>query len=209
MKKITAVIVVLIFVCFSTVKVFAQPGKNMMIKNERDVVVQKGPGCGMMMCIPNLTEDQKAKISKLHATHKKEMMLAKAITKEKEAHLKVLMLAETPDMVAINKTIDEIGASKADAMKKKVAFQMEVRKLLTEEQKLAFDQCIAEKGGKCGKGEKKMMMKKIIKIEDEDMNMEKGSPCKGGMKEGGCKEMKGACGHGMPSGGGEGCKGGR
>jgi hypothetical protein len=86
-------------------------------------------------------------------------------------------------------------------MKKKVAFQMEVRKLLTEEQKLAFDQCIAEKGGKCGKGEKKMMMKKIIKIEDEDMDMDKGSPCKGGMKEG--------CGHGMPSGGGEGCKGGR
>lgn len=112
----------------------------------------KGQNC--MKGIPDLTDDQKKKIEEFCLATKKEMNSIKNQMGEKQAHLKTLQDAEKADMTAINKTIDEISALKADMMKKHEATRQSIRGLLTEKQKTIFDS--QPKGGchggdaKCG-----------------------------------------------------------
>ncbi len=89
--------------------------------------------------IPNLTDEQKAKIKELKIANMKVMLPLKNKIGEKRAHLRTLITAENIDMKAINKTIDEIGSIRTEMIKKKIANRMEIRKLLTEEQRLFFD----------------------------------------------------------------------
>jgi Spy/CpxP family protein refolding chaperone len=115
----------------------------------------KGQGC--MKGIPDLTDQQKQKIEELCLATKKEMNGIKNLMGEKQAHLKTLQDADKADMVAINKTIDEISVLKADMMKKHEATRQTVRGLLTDKQKTIFDSnpkgCCAGGEGeeKCGK----------------------------------------------------------
>jgi len=109
-------------------------------------VIAQGNGQGQQknkeafcMGLPNITDDQKAKIEKLRTAHMKEANGIHNQLNEKRAKLNTLSDVDNTDMVAINKTIDEIGALQTDLMKKKTAHQMEVRKLLTDEQKVVFD----------------------------------------------------------------------
>lgn len=108
----------------------------------------KGKGC--MQNIPDLTEQQVQKIEELCLTTKKEINGIKNQMGEKQAHLKTLQDADKADMAAINKTIDEISALKADMMKKHEATRQTIRGLLTEKQKIVFDS--KPKGG-CAGGE--------------------------------------------------------
>ena len=103
-----------------------------------------------MQGIPDLTDQQKQKIDDLCLSTKKEMTGLKNQMGEKQAHLKTLQDADKADMAAINKTIDEISALKADMMKKHEATRQAIRELLTEKQRIAFD---AKPMGCCGGGE--------------------------------------------------------
>lgn len=105
-----------------------------------------GNGHGTCM-IPDLTEEQEAKLDALRVPHQKEMLALRNQIQEKQAHLQTLRTADKADMAAINKTIDEIGAIKVEKMKKAEAHKQEVRKILTEEQRIAFDMH-SRKGGK-------------------------------------------------------------
>ncbi len=89
--------------------------------------------------IPNLTDEQKSKIKELKIVNMKNMLALKNQLNEKTAHLKTLTTAEKVDMKAVNQTIDEIGSIKIQMMKNCVAHQQEIRKLLTEEQRVYFD----------------------------------------------------------------------
>ncbi len=158
MKKINFNLVIALFAMiflFSNSAIFAQEGK----KGEKDG--KENPKHfkehRKEMRGLNLTDDQKAKIEKLAVAHLKEMTGLKNQLKEKRAHLITITQVDNPDMNAINKTIDEIGAMRTDVQKKQVAHRLEVRKLLTDEQKIRFDAM-----------PKKMMKKKAKRMEREE-----------------------------------------
>lgn len=89
--------------------------------------------------ISDLTDVQKQKIEDLKLAHTKAMTGFKNQMNEKNAHLKTLQSADKADMAAINKTIDEISAIKADMMKTCAANKQSIRSLLTDKQKIIFD----------------------------------------------------------------------
>jgi Spy/CpxP family protein refolding chaperone len=110
------------------------------------LMAQVGPG------ISNLSEEQKTKISAMRTNHMKEMQQLKNLAAENRAHYRTLMSADKADMAAINKNIEEFGKLKVEMMKKNAAHQQDVRALLTDEQRLAFDMKKGKgmKGGRAG-----------------------------------------------------------
>jgi Spy/CpxP family protein refolding chaperone len=107
-----------------------------------------GSGFGF---IKDLTPEQKKQIDVLKQKLIKESLPIKNQIEEKQAHLKTISTGDNVDMVAVNKTIDEIYALKAELQKKKMQFKQDVRKLLTEDQKLNFDiHCCVGNGEGCG-----------------------------------------------------------
>jgi len=128
---------------FLAAGIFAQP--NNMQQNKK--------AQGMFMNIPDLTDAQQTKLKEMRTAHMKEMMPLKNELKEKQAHLQTLQTADKPDMNAINKEIDEIGVIKTNMAKKHAAFRQEVRKILTDDQRVFFDMHAGQK-------HKKMMNKK-------------------------------------------------
>jgi Spy/CpxP family protein refolding chaperone len=127
----------------------AQPSNNN--NNQR-----KGPNQNTNLC-PNksermvemlgLSEEQTKQIEKLRLENQKKMLPLRNDLNEKQARMKTLETAETPDMKAINSLIDEMSVIKTKMAKDRAANHQEVRKLLTEEQRLKFDM-------HAGKGEK-------------------------------------------------------
>jgi len=94
---------------------------------------------GMEYGIPNLTSDQKTKIKAQRVAFGKEALPLTNQLAEKRAHLHTLQTAQAYDVNAVNATIDDIKKTESQLMKKQVASREEIRKLLNDEQKLAFD----------------------------------------------------------------------
>ncbi len=92
-----------------------------------------------MPMIPDLTEKQKEQIKDLRTEHLKAMLPLKNQLMEKRARLHTLSTGENVNMKEINKITEEIGALKTRMMKEHAAHRQEVRKLLTEEQRVFFD----------------------------------------------------------------------
>ena len=105
-----------------------------------------GQGCMMLKNIPNLSDEQKAKLEKLHAEHQKMMAAAKADMEKLAAEMKGLM-KDPVDVKKVEAKIDEIAKMKADMQKKCLAHRLAVKALLTDEQKAK----LGEMGG-CGMG---------------------------------------------------------
>lgn len=129
--------------------IFAQKGQNMQMGNKA-------------MCnIPNLTQDQQTKIETLKTAHMQEMIGFKTQLAEKKAHENTLMTAKTVDLKAVNKVIDEISNIKAKMQKSNAKHHNDVRNLLTDEQKVFFDNhYIHMKGNGMGHGMRKGMMRR-------------------------------------------------
>lgn len=102
--------------------------------------------------IPDLTESQKTEIQKLKTAHMKEVMPLKNQLNEMQARLKTLTTANNPDMNAINAEIDKIGKIKTDLQKMKAKHHQDIRKLLTEDQRVMFDMHSGKGCGQHGKG---------------------------------------------------------
>lgn len=90
--------------------------------------------------IPDLTQAQRDQVKKLHTAMLKEILPIQNQILEKEAHLRTLTTAEKTDTKAIDKTIDEISKLRGDIQKKRMKFMMDTRALLTEDQRVVFDQ---------------------------------------------------------------------
>ncbi len=106
------------------------------------------PGC----CgIKDLTPDQEKQMKSLKQKMVKEVLPLKNQVAEKKAHLNTISTGDNVDMTAVNKTIDELYALKAEIAKKQNQFKQDVRKLLNDEQKVMFDMHQG-KGNKWGKG---------------------------------------------------------
>ena len=99
----------------------------------------KADGCMMLKKIPNLSDEQKGKLEKLHAEHQKMMTEAKANMEKQALEMKALM-KDPVDVKKIEAKIDEIAMMKAAMQKKCLAHRLAVRALLTDEQKAKFDE---------------------------------------------------------------------
>jgi Spy/CpxP family protein refolding chaperone len=131
-KLVSAIMVMAIL--FAAVPAMSQPGKDCKQHNHSGIE-GKAHNCAL----PGLTDDQVKQIDQLKLKHLKEILPLQNTLKEKQARLRTLETAEKADMAAINKTIDEMAVLRADIMKKKASHHQEVRKLLTEEQRIVFD----------------------------------------------------------------------
>ena len=168
----------LVLILAGTSTIFAQGKKEKGKKEEikEEVIIEKnGPGhYGMhgkrngMMGIKDLTDEQKQKIEKIKLTNQKENLQLRNKLSEKKAQLTTLECADNADMGAINKIIDEMAAIKAEMHKKRAVQKQEIRKILTDEQRLQFDLRSAKKGSK------QKNMRKIMKYRGE-------SDCEQGM----------------------------
>lgn len=96
--------------------------------------------------IADLSEEQENQMKALRLKFGQDVLPIKNDLKEKEARLISLKTAKEVDMAAINKQIEEIGYVKINLAKKIAAKEQEMRKVLTEEQRLQFDLRKSEKG---------------------------------------------------------------
>lgn len=95
---------------------------------------QAGQGCMMLKQIPNLTDEQKVKLTKLHEECQKMMAAAKADMEK--LHLEMQGLMKDPvDVKKAEAKIDELAKFRAGMMKKHLAQVLAVRALLSDEQK--------------------------------------------------------------------------
>jgi Spy/CpxP family protein refolding chaperone len=97
-----------------------------------------GPG-RFLDRIPDLTDAQKDKIEDLMVAHIKDVKPLRNEVREKRVKLQNLETDDNPSLSKINDLIDDIGALKITIQKKRAAHRQEVRKVLTEKQRLFFD----------------------------------------------------------------------
>ena len=123
-----------------TTVLFAQPngkgeGKqgnrgNHEMRAER----QRGPGNGL-----DLTDAQKEAFQKSRVEIEKQLQPLHNQLGEARAHQKTLTTAAKPDMDAINKNIDKMGALQTEIEKIHTKHRLEMRAQLTDEQRLKMD----------------------------------------------------------------------
>ncbi len=89
-----------------------------------------------------LTEAQLSQIERLHLAMKKEMSVLRAELGVKKAEMKALTLRDTPDTQAIDRKTDEIMGIRKEIMRKRISHVIEVRKVLTPEQRVSFDSAV-------------------------------------------------------------------
>ena len=121
------------------------------------VQAQPGPGAGQgqgygCKAIPGLTEDQQKQIDELRTAQLKQMTSFRNKIRENRAHYQTLMSEEKVDMNAVNKNIDEYTSLRNSMMKESAAHRQAIRNLLTDEQKVYFDNMRHGKGKGMGYG---------------------------------------------------------
>lgn len=142
-----SLIVIILFVAMSTTVMAQRQGGQKKVRPTQNCEMQ------MKKMLPDLTDDQVAKIEKLHLQMIKEATPIKSVMKEKKARLHTLAIAEKVDMNAINSTIDEISTLQAKLMKIRAKYHQDVRALLTDDQRILFDSRKGHKMHKRGNGQ--------------------------------------------------------
>jgi Spy/CpxP family protein refolding chaperone len=102
---------------------------------------QQGPReCrGMMMEQLDLTDEQQTQVQELRLEHQKEMITIKDEMHSLRTQMKLLMTEDRPSTSEIETIAGKIGAAARNIALAKANHKMEVRKLLTDEQKVKFD----------------------------------------------------------------------
>ncbi len=91
------------------------------------------------MRIPDLTDQQFEQMKSMRTEHMKEMQSLRNQMMEKKARLRTLSTADKVNMAEINKVIDDIGKMQTQMMKMKEQHRQNIRKMLTEDQRIFFD----------------------------------------------------------------------
>ncbi len=150
----TKVLMLAVFMGLTTVLV-AQPdekgeGKSRRGSNsEMRMDEQRGPENGL-----DLTDAQKEAFKKSMLAMQKQLQPIRNELGEAMAHQKTLTTAEKPDIDAINRNIEKMGALKTEMAKIQAKHHLEMRAQLTDEQRLKFD--MYKHRQKEGKGPKGM-----------------------------------------------------
>lgn len=98
-----------------------------------------------------LTDSQKMQIDRMHLTVMKSMSVLNVRLKLKKAELNVLVVNDNPDTKAIHRKIDEVLELKREIMQIKYDHKVEMRGVLTPDQRVSFDMKLL---GKTGHGKK-------------------------------------------------------
>jgi Spy/CpxP family protein refolding chaperone len=83
----------------------------------------------------DLTQDQKDRIAGIHDAHARAMIQSRADLRIARLELGKLLRSETPDERAIDAQIDRIASIRAAMAKSRVGAHLELRSILTEEQR--------------------------------------------------------------------------
>ncbi len=89
--------------------------------------------------IPDLTEEQEAKIKELRVDHLKEMKSFRNQMNELRARKRTFMTSDNADLKEINSVIDQMTEIQNQMMKATAKHRQEIRNLLTDEQRIFFD----------------------------------------------------------------------
>jgi len=111
----------------------------------------------------NLTDAQKDAFKQSMLALQKQVQPLHNELGEAEAHQKTLVTADKPDLAAINKNIEKIGALKIEMAKLRVKHRLDMRAQLTEEQRLKFD--VFKENMKRGRGQRGMMHNRHERME--------------------------------------------
>ena len=87
----------------------------------------------------DLSDEQKSQIKEIHLGVQKEILPMQNQLNENRARMKTLTTSEDPNMDEINNLIDQSSGIRADMQKIRASAHQEVRKLLTEDQRVMFD----------------------------------------------------------------------
>lgn len=146
----TKVLMLTVFMCLTTVLV-AQPNEKGEGKSRR------GPNPEMRMGEQRvhgngleLTNAQKESFKQSMMAMQKQLQPIRNQLGEARAHQKTLTTAEKPEMDAINKNIEKMGALQTEMAKIQNRYHLEMRAQLTDGQRLKFDRF--EQRKKAGKG---------------------------------------------------------
>ena len=133
-------------------KAFRGPEKEMRMNSG-----QRGLANGL-----NLTDAQKETFKQSMMAMQKQIQPLRNEIGEAEAHQKTLVNVEKPDIAAINKNIEKIGALKIEMAKIQTKHHLDMRAQLTDEQRLKFDLrkggMMHEKGSKGMRNDRQMKM---------------------------------------------------
>ena len=83
----------------------------------------------------NLSQSQKDRIAKIRESHQKDMIKSRADLQLAQLEFRKLMRADDPDQRAIHAEIDRMTSIRADMMKSRVDQRLEVRDILTSDQR--------------------------------------------------------------------------
>lgn len=150
----TKVLMFIVLMSLSAVLV-AQPidlGGKKSFRGQDRVLLDEGQRSPMNGL--NLTDVQKEAFKQSMLAMQKQLQPIRNELGEAEAHQKTLTTAEKPDLAAINKNIEKIGALRIEMAKIQVKHHLEMRARLTDEQRLKFD--LFKEKMKQGKGQKGM-----------------------------------------------------
>jgi len=109
------------------------------------------------MNIPDLTDAQKTQLKDMRTANMKEMLPLRNEIQEKQAHLKTVSTGDNVNMNDVNKTLEELSAIKLVMAKKRAAHRHEIRKILTDDQRVFFDMHAGNKMKKGMKGKRGKM----------------------------------------------------
>ncbi|MDZ7778141.1 MAG: Spy/CpxP family protein refolding chaperone [Bacteroidales bacterium] len=123
-----------------TITSFAQRGQG-----QKRGTMSEGPYQGECV-IPDLTEEQQQQIKTLRMNNNSQMQDYQAERRILRAELDALTRGSSYDTKAATKKIDAITSLKNKMMKQRMEHRDEIRELLTDEQKMIFDQRKAKRG---------------------------------------------------------------
>jgi len=89
--------------------------------------------------LPDLTEDQKAKIKKLHLKQLESMTPLKNQIREKRARLETILTTAPVDLNAAEVVADDLGKIHTSILKLMIRHDQALRNLLTPDQQVIFD----------------------------------------------------------------------
>ncbi len=98
-----------------------------------------------------LTDEQKMQADRMHLALKKEIRVLEARLNVEKTELSNLVVQDSPDTKAIHRKIDGVIELKREIMQKKYNHIIEMRGMLTKEQRVSFDMGVLKKD-KHGKG---------------------------------------------------------
>lgn len=129
-KTLSAFVIALLMI--TAPNLYAQKGRS-YAKNKE---FNKNQVCER---IPDLTEEQEAKIKELRVDHLKEMKPFRNQMNELRARKQTLMTTDNASLKEINSVIDQMTEVKNKMMKATAKHRQEIRNLLTDEQRIFFD----------------------------------------------------------------------